>query len=71
MDPDLQKRGAPRVTIRITLVRSSGRAVAPGLTPLRLPRAPVRSVSSWIWTEGRRCDECVSWTLAAYSSLLF
>jgi len=40
MDPDLQKRGAPRVTIRITLVRSSGRAVAPGLTPLRLLRAP-------------------------------
>ena len=27
-------------TIRITLVQSSGRAAAPGLTPLRLPRAP-------------------------------
>ena len=30
----------------------------------------VRSVSSWIWIEGRRCDECVFWTLAA-SSFLF
>ena len=30
----------------------------------------VRSVSSWIWTEGRRCDECVFWTLAS-SSFLF
>jgi len=38
-------RGSPRATIRITLVRSSGRASAPGLTPLRLPRAP-------------KCDKC-------------
>ena len=60
----------PRVTIRITLVRSSGRAAAPGLTPLRLPRVPMRSVSSWSWIGGRSCDECVSWTLAA-SPFLF
>jgi len=31
---------SPRATIRITLVRSSGHAADPGLTPLRLPRAP-------------------------------
>jgi len=30
----------------------------------------VRSVSSWIWIEGRKCNECGSWTLAA-SSFLF
>ena len=30
----------PLLTPPLTLVRSSGRAAAPGLTPLRLPRAP-------------------------------
>jgi len=33
-------KGSPLDTFRITLVRSSGRAAAPGLKPLRLPRAP-------------------------------
>ena len=31
---------SPLVTVLMTLVRSSGRAAAPGLKPLRLPRAP-------------------------------
>jgi len=34
------------LTIRRTLVRSSGRATAPGLKPLRLPRAPDDDVST-------------------------
>jgi len=31
----------PLLTDPLALVRSSGRAAAPGLTPLRLPRAPM------------------------------
>jgi len=30
----------------------------------------VSSVSSWIWIEGRKCDECVCWTLIASSFLV-
>jgi len=43
----LDHLGQPLATCLILLVRSSGRAAAPGLKPLRLPRAPINvSVNS-------------------------